>query len=1457
MAKPKPKADPAKKLNMWGSGSSQDALEADLRYRMFQPVYIPGTRSEPGLTAPFRLRPLSKEDYQKRQPVPKREEKSTKKTHYGTGATDPYTIDEEKVEPTSHEKTQALKDRKAAIDTAKEVIKESAKTGKVSSQVEGVNKKEKKNFFERNIGSKFADAAGAIGRSVVGDVAGRGLDIISRPNQAALGAVTWGLEKNLLNMDPLSSTATKNPANIPREKWNKMTDKQKKVAEDNYKAAQEVVKHTPWHRAAAGLTGKEKNYSVIPNQFRQIQQQTGYNELTPAQRVLGTASGLGADVVVDPTNLIGAGVVSKGVKAVKKARTAEEVVSDVRKTTLATKVAMDTEEAVQKTKISDQILARLAEDTPTWKAPLELGPGPKPATAFEFGGAAQAEKRAAELADETLKAEKIKDATEAGFKSLKKETTAQARKIVTAKKLAGAGKITSQELLAETAKHENLLKRVTEAEKVRGVAETLPVGGKLALHEKRVERLSRLAEKVPNNPVAARKLETAAEELRAARLANIPENADKILSATNKLKAGKNISAAEIKAVVEAEPSVQDKLIALAKEAERKDPSKKVIAATKAGQTTSAELPSNRLMAKIDEATQKITATAATQSTLSEAAQTVLDGTASARHQQIALDMLNDANVLGRPLTKAGIRSKVAQHALKLIADEGVQEAALASTGEKIATLKSTGEKLIPSAHKEALFNDSLLEEVLPVTDAMTKILEDGIGKRFAVRFAGKDLGEFAPIGAALRGMYVPFELTGRLGQTGAGRTFAKAFRMGAHFPDETNYMRQVAEQYGINKHLEWVKDVTDNITNKVTPEQARLIARAIETDSVMPVPELEAIRQYAIAQSDKIFSTSAEIGKYTPGQKVKGYVYHYYHSRNKAATKAFKDARTAELREGLSYSTIEVAKKAGLKPEDRIDRILIMQHRDLVRDVQRANFRQQVIAHFGVKTDNPAFANGLGLQEVSGNLMNKPFQDVALAEKTKWYLPPEIHDTFKAMDGLMTMGYNKDADGVLGLYDSLVRGFKTSATIANPANWVNNTAGDIFLNYVDGVKSPTWYYKAGKMLHLGQEAPRTVSIAGHSVESGKVLSTFMEKAPAGGFIRTESGHMARLGGRKGPLGVPAKTTRAVQGAYEAREETVRLAHYLHAIDDETRRLMGKGMSFEKAYEHGSELAAKRVAKWNIDYTAITPFERAVRKRFVPFYTFMRKATPLMLEGMVARPGKMVHYDRARRAIEQMMGVPPMEDDGTVWPEWAKQQGITRLQSAEQADEPYYFRDPSPFNVINRILGGESNRAPILNMINQTAPPIKSTFELAQGRSLYNDRPIDSWGDWMLNQFPTVSIGARALGHPLSPQKTSKKSGAGTSIAERLSTIGLPVGKMTEERQQAALHGQIGAKGEGDIYKRVRDSLEPYGYKISTSHPKGKEKFYIVRAPDGSIFGRYRDFTKAFLEVQNSLPSGG
>ena len=108
------------------------------------------------------------------------------------------------------------------------------------------------------------------------------------------------------------------------------------------------------------------------------------------------------------------------------------------------------------------------------------------------------------------------------------------------------------------------------------------------------------------------------------------------------------------------------------------------------------------------------------------------------------------------------------------------------------------------------------------------------------------------------------------------------------------------------------------------------------------------------------------------------------------------------------------------------------------------------------------------------------------------------------------------------------------------------------------------------------------------------------------------------------------------------------------------------------------------VNKWNINYGDLTPFERNVMKRGMPFYTWTRKAMPLMIESPATRPGRVLrNYPTKQRHLRSRRRRSLTTLDPH--PQWLKDVGFARL--TDEA-EPNVWSVPLPSQDLGKWFGG-------------------------------------------------------------------------------------------------------------------------------------------------------------------------
>jgi hypothetical protein len=217
----------------------------------------------------------------------------------------------------------------------------------------------------------------------------------------------------------------------------------------------------------------------------------------------------------------------------------------------------------------------------------------------------------------------------------------------------------------------------------------------------------------------------------------------------------------------------------------------------------------------------------------------------------------------------------------------------------------------------------------------------------------------------------------------------------------------------------------------------------------------------------------------------------------------------------------------------------------------------------------------------------------------------------------------------------------------------------------------------------------------------------------------------------------------------ELRDHWVRLAHFADALGKSRQPL-----------SHAIEEAGRRVKKFHPDGMDMTGFEQNVLRRVIPFYSWMRKATPLVIEGAVMRPHITMAFPKAMADMQLATGIEsqgpgdpfPMDQ---MFPDWLKEKGIGPvLQPGSGLGRDETWRGESPgYTIIN-----PSN--PFLDQLAQIGSPGKTAMssltpfgripmELLTGNNALGI-PLENVEGGvpghLAQQIPAIGIGARITG---------------------------------------------------------------------------------------------------------------
>lgn len=327
--------------------------------------------------------------------------------------------------------------------------------------------------------------------------------------------------------------------------------------------------------------------------------------------------------------------------------------------------------------------------------------------------------------------------------------------------------------------------------------------------------------------------------------------------------------------------------------------------------------------------------------------------------------------------------------------------------------------------------------------------------------------------------------------------------------------------------------------------------------------------------------------------------------------------------------------------------------------------------------------------------LPKKSYVGVRAAER--WALPEPVA---RALNDLTSP---RETIGLLKAYDTVQGIWKASVTSWFPEFHTRNMLGNFYNNWLGGVYDPRAYLTAARV----QQAARTGglealgSVAGVPApklyrameESGVLHSGFY-----GGEVLDE---LTRTGAETSALVRGLSAGRTVG---EALENNAKIAHVVGQLE--------RGMPLEQA------LASAK--KHLFDYTELTPFERNVMRRVVPFYTWTRKNVPLQLESLARDPRKPLLVEKTRRAVSREDAY---ETEMQLAPDYVAEQLNVVLGKDDQGNLHVLSGLGLPLEDLNRFY--KITPARTLNSLAALASPLlRVPVEAITDHSFFTGKPI-------------------------------------------------------------------------------------------------------------------------------------
>lgn len=406
-----------------------------------------------------------------------------------------------------------------------------------------------------------------------------------------------------------------------------------------------------------------------------------------------------------------------------------------------------------------------------------------------------------------------------------------------------------------------------------------------------------------------------------------------------------------------------------------------------------------------------------------------------------------------------------------------------------------------------------------------------------------------------------------------------------------------------------------------------------------------------------------------------------------------------------------------------------------------------------------------------------------SLIDKEKFY-PEDIARQMHMIDKTMKELEKPIANNVLlRTLDSAMHSYKAGMTIYRPGHHARNLVGNIWLSSMDGVTPP--YYKRSTAV-LGtrksqytdfdairalQDAYRVEGIAPKSVlnlvYNGKKISISPDEAYRMAFDSSvlpdysvlediafgatqQADRVAETLKKVSPLRViplakPGSIHKAASKTSEYSDHYVRIAHWLYAMEKNGPL---KGATLEEALKNASHMAGRRVRKWHPDGSDLSQFERSTMRRTILFYSWIRKAIPLVIEATVTKPGRVMVFPKAMQNIAAANGIdlegygnpfpadqlfPSYIADSTQGPQWGQAGQYAGLKPGIPNMDVMDDFAAGPAQTLRTVVGG----------IN---PLLKIPFEAATGDQARTGTPIMDTSDYIDSQIPGGNYISKAAG---------------------------------------------------------------------------------------------------------------
>jgi len=297
-----------------------------------------------------------------------------------------------------------------------------------------------------------------------------------------------------------------------------------------------------------------------------------------------------------------------------------------------------------------------------------------------------------------------------------------------------------------------------------------------------------------------------------------------------------------------------------------------------------------------------------------------------------------------------------------------------------------------------------------------------------------------------------------------------------------------------------------------------------------------------------------------------------------------------------------------------------------------------------------------------------------------------------------------------------------------------------------------------------GKGPNATMDLGGHTVPFDKLKNAYDTNIASGGFASAEIQKSARrdLTGKgivqhvRHPTSIPG----GVRRVSETREDFGRFAHYYHAMTEEypaaLRRFKGDQ---DKAFAAATNSSSARVNKYKYDYGALTKAEQQVMRRGMPFYTYMRKSIPTLIESLALSPRNLVMTNKVFSTEGRD------EWDAPILADYLSASGMAMISGSD---------DEEPWGIAGNFLPQDVFNNTFNNPVSGINPLGKLPFEIQSGKDSFSGKKVETIFDILGNNFRGKAL----------YDKMNKDSSEVKAIEKLAAALGIPLTQVTKEKQE-------------------------------------------------------------------------